>query len=62
MKTLNATSSRMKKSKEKERPLHRRLQAKKTASQQPNRKPKKALYLLNNRETDSVSETTNQKK
>jgi hypothetical protein len=35
---------------------------KKTASHQINRKPKKALYLSNNRETDSVSDTMNRKK
>jgi hypothetical protein len=45
MKTLKAMSSRTMNSKEKELPLHRRLQAKKTASPQLNLKLKKALHL-----------------
>jgi hypothetical protein len=61
MKMLKATSFWTVKSKEKERPLHKRLQAKKTASQQLNRKLKKAPYMSNNRETDSVSDTMNRK-
>jgi hypothetical protein len=45
----------------KERTLHKRLQAKKTASHQRSWKLKKAPYLPNSRETDSVSDTMNQK-
>jgi hypothetical protein len=50
-----------KKSKEKEWPLHKRLQTNKTAIQQRNRKLKKAPYMPCIQETDSVSNTMNRK-
>jgi hypothetical protein len=61
-KTLKATSSQMKKSKEKGWLMFNELQAKKTASQQRNQKMKRALYLPSNPETDSVNDTMNRNK
>jgi hypothetical protein len=54
-------NKRTKKSKEKEWPLPKRLQAKKTASHQSNRKLNKSPYLPSSQETDSVSDKMNRK-
>jgi hypothetical protein len=61
-KTLKATSSQTKKSKEKGWPMFNKRQAKKTESQQRNQKMKRALYLPSNPETDSVNDTMNRNK
>jgi hypothetical protein len=61
-KTLKATSSQTKESKEKEWPMFNELQAKKTASQQRNQKMKRSLYLPSNPETDSLNDTMNRNK